>query len=124
MPERRLKHLIGMTGLSGARIHEEIWKSDYDEACERGDLDAAESHTEFCRRPGVDISYDSFCSAMAYAFEPDAAVFDLAHRVAANHDVAMLTNNWQAVEEALVAGHPELARISGCHLYFTWRLRG
>ena len=37
---------------------------------------------------------------------------------------AMVTNNWQAVEEALVAGHPELARISGCHLYFTRRLRG
>lgn len=124
MPERRLERLIGMTGLPGAHIHEEIWKSDYDETCERGDLNAEESHAEFCRRLGVDMNYDDFRNTMAYAFEPDAAVFDLAHRVAANHDVAMLTNNWQAVEEALVAGHPELARIFGCHLYFTWRLRG
>ena len=52
MPERRLERLISMTGLPGARIHEEIWKSDYDETCERGDLNAAESHAEFCRRLG------------------------------------------------------------------------
>ena len=86
MPESRLKHLIGMTGLSGAHIHEEIWKSDYDETCERGDLNAAESHPEFCHRHGVDLSYDGFRNAMAYAFEPDAAVFDLAHRIDANHE--------------------------------------
>ena len=32
------------------------------------------------------MSYDGFLNAMAYAFEPDAAVFDLAHRIDANHE--------------------------------------
>ena len=92
MPESRLKHPIGMTGLPGARIHEESWKSDYDEACERGGLDPAESYIKFCRRLGVDISYDSFCSAMAYAFEPDAAVLALLHRVATKNIVGTAAN--------------------------------
>ena len=51
-----------MTDLLGARIHGEIWDSDYDETCERGDLDVAESHAEFCRRLGVDMSYDGFAT--------------------------------------------------------------
>ena len=124
MPERRLERLIEMTSLPGGRIQEEIWESNYDETCERGDLDAVESHAEFCGRLGIDVSYDSFRAAMAYAFEPNACVFELARRVATNHDVAILTNNWQAVEEALVADYPELACIFGQHLYFTWRLKG
>ena len=38
------------------------------------------------------MSHDDFRSAMAYAFEPDAAVFDLLHRVAAKNIVGTAAN--------------------------------
>ncbi len=122
-PERRLERLVRTTGLAGDIIHGEIWASDYDQTCERGGLNAAQSHVEFCRRLDIEMSYTDFAAAMADAFEPDADVVGLARRVAAGHDVAVLTNNWEVVEEALVADYPELTDVFGPNLYFTWRFK-
>lgn len=124
LPERRLARLVQLTGLTGEHIHAAIWASDYDMICERGDLDAAESHREFNRRVGSDLSYEKFRAVMAHAFDPDPDVLGLVDRVAQDHDVALLTNNWAVVEEALVADYPELSAIFHEHLYFTWSLKG
>ncbi len=124
LPERRLARLAEMTGLAPETIHGAIWQSDFDQDCEAGKMGAAESHRSFCRLLGIEMDYAAFRQTMAYAFDPDPAVFELARAVAAGHGVAILTNNWEAVEEALVGDHPALGEIFGCHLYFTWRLGG
>ena len=124
LPERRLARLVEMTGLAPETIHGAIWQSDFDQNCEAGMMSAAESHQTFCRLLGIEMTYEDFRATMAHAFDPDPAVFELARLVAARHGVAILTNNWEAVEEALVADHPALGEIFGPHLYFTWRLGG
>ena len=70
------------------------------------------------------MSYDDFCTAIAYAFETDAALFDLTRRVSANHEFAMLNNNWHAVEETLVTDHPKLVHNLSLYLYSIRWLRG
>ena len=70
------------------------------------------------------MSCDGFCTAIAYAFETDAALFDLTRRVSTNHEFAMLNNNWHAVEETLATDHPKLVHNLSLYLYFIRRLRG
>ncbi len=124
LPERRLAHLAQITGLDGAIIHQAIWQSDFDQQCERGAMSAAESHQEFCRRLDIKISYTAYRDAMVLAFEPDPAVFQIARDLASRRHIAILTNNWETVEEALVARYPALGELFTGRLFFTWRLKG
>ena len=78
----------------------------------RVDLDAAECPVELFQRIGAIMTYDGLRTAMAYAFETNASLFDVTSWVATDPDHTKLNNKWKAIEEALVVDHLTLARTS------------
>jgi glucose-1-phosphatase len=118
-PERRNQYIGDAAGLPAAEVQARLFDTDFDARCESGQLDAAASHSEFCRLLGVDWSYEACRDALVSAFEADGIVFGLARELASVREVAGLTNNGLIVKEGLSTLHPDYSSVFGDRVYFS-----
>lgn len=120
--EQRAQIIADSAGLPAREVNERLFNTDYMTQCERGDLNAATSHTEFCRLLGVDWSYDIYEQAIMSAFDSFDIMIGLAREVASNCTIGCLTNNGETVKVGLAAMEPELFALLGAHQYFSFDL--
>lgn len=115
----RLANLATLTGLSEPFIHETVWGSGFDEACDRGQYTAEEIPRLLGERLGVPITGEDFMDARLKAMQPDDAVWRLVERIRPRTGLAMLTDNGPLLRTALPRAFPQLAETFGERLFFS-----
>lgn len=118
-PAGRLRAMSSATGLPEAWIREEIWESDFDAACERGEHSARDAHRLFCERLGVSLARQELARLYATAFHPDDSVLAVVDALAPGLTRGLLTNNGALLRESLPQLFPELARRFKPNLFFS-----
>ncbi len=116
-PARRLRYISELCGLPEGEVQARVFDMDFDQKCETGHLDAAESHAEFNRLCGMDIGFADFKAAIVSAFQPNGIVFGLAKELSANCVVAGLTNNGYVARDGLAEMHPDFRMIFADRAY-------
>jgi HAD superfamily hydrolase (TIGR01509 family) len=122
--ERRLELLSRWSGRAPDEIHAAIWRSGFEDASERGEMDADAYLAGFGERMGYPLTAQQWVEARRVAVEPNEAVLAEARRLAGRVKVAVLTNNglllkrhWPEVFPAVVELFGESAFCSaefGC----------
>lgn len=110
-PVRRLRYISELCGLPESEVQARIFETDFDQKCETGVFSALESHAEFNRLCGSDLSFEDYKSAIVSAFEPNGIVFGLAKELSSSCVVAGLTNNGYAARDGLAELHPDFRPI-------------
>lgn len=116
-PARRLRYISEMCGIPISEVQVRVFDTQFDEKCELGTFNATESHAEFNRLCGTELSYDDFQSALLSAFEPNGIVFGIAKEISATCTVAGFTNNGFVTRDGLAKLHPDVSSIFADRLY-------
>jgi glucose-1-phosphatase len=120
--KRRLHTLAALTGLPPERIDETIWRSGFDDDCDRGRYSAEECHRETCARLGVRLSVEELIGARITAMAPIASVWRMAAAVRQRAALAMLTNNNLLLKRELPRHFPQVPELFGAHAFFSAEL--
>jgi putative hydrolase of the HAD superfamily len=91
--ERRLELLSRWSGRPADDIHAAIWRSGFEDASERGEIDADAYLAGFGERMGYALTPAQWVEARRISVEPNEAVLAVARRLAGRAKIAVLTNN-------------------------------
>jgi len=114
---RRLRALSRLSGRTPRDIRTAIWDSGFEDDADSGGYPDVQHYlAEFGQRLGCDISLEQWIAARREAMVPDAAVFELARRIAGRAALTIYTNNGPIPKQHFAALFPEAAEIfTACH---------
>jgi HAD superfamily hydrolase (TIGR01509 family) len=110
---KRIAVLSGMSGMAPEAIDAAIWGSGFEDAGDAGAMDAAAYLRGFGAAIGYPLTLAEWTEAQAASMTPDAAMLDLARRVAGKTRVAVFTNNNTLIRDQISILFPELPAIFG-----------
>jgi putative hydrolase of the HAD superfamily len=110
---KRIAVLSRMSGMAPEAIDAAIWGSGFEDAGDAGAMDGAAYLRGFGAAIGYPLTLDEWTEAQAASMTPDAAMLDLARRVAARTRVAVLTNNNTLIRDQIDRLFPALRPIFG-----------
>jgi putative hydrolase of the HAD superfamily len=110
---QRIAVLSRLSGMAPEAIDAAIWGSGFEDAADAGAMDAAAYLRGFGEAIGYPLTLAEWTEAKAASLTPDAAMLDLARRVAARKRVAVLTNNSVLVRDQIDLLFPQLRPIFG-----------
>jgi putative hydrolase of the HAD superfamily len=118
-PERRLRALAEVTGVSTTEIATALIDADIEERAEHGALSPDESYEAVLDALGAELSRDELRRAWSKAFAPDGELLAVVRRV--RRSTALFTNNGPIIEDCLAN---ELSAVTTAfdRLVVSWRL--
>lgn len=120
--ERRLERLASWSGQSPEAIHRAIWASGFEDEADRGRLSADEYLRGFAERLGYPLSAAEWVEARRAAMEPDTEMLSLVESLAAEHPVAMFTNNSLLLARHIGEVFPAVRDLFGSRAVFSAEL--
>lgn len=121
-PERRTEALADLSGLPYDTVDALVFGSGFDEACDHGRHDLAETVAELAFILSIDDHPDLHAelrAAWAQCVTPDPVMLALV--ADADAPTSLFTNNGALLEDALGHDHPEVGATFD-RLLFSWRL--
>lgn len=115
----RLAHLERRIGVPAETIDEAIFRSGFEDAADRGEMDEAAYLSGLSARLGTPVTRADWLAARAAAMTPNRDVLDLARSLAARLPVAVLTNNGYFLKSALPDLFPQVGEIFADHVYIS-----
>jgi glucose-1-phosphatase len=118
-PERRLRALAEVTGVSTTEIATALVDADIEGRAEHGALSPDESYEAVLDALGAEVSRDELRRAWSKAFAPDGELLAVVRRV--RRSTALFTNNGPIIEDCLAN---ELSAVTTAfdRLVVSWRL--
>ena len=111
--ERRLELLSRWSGRAPEDIHAAIWRSGFEDASERGEMDADAYLAGFGERMGYALTPAQWVEARRIAVEPNEAVLAEASRLAGRVKIAVLTNNGLLLKRHMAEVFPAVVEVFG-----------
>lgn len=118
----RMELLSSALDVPAADIREKIFASGLEEAHDLGRLSVDEYVAEVGRALGRDVTLRQMISARKWSMAPEPAMLDLAKRLGADYEIAMMTNNGMFLADAIDQLAPELPAIFGDRVFFSGAL--
>ncbi len=115
----RLERLSAQSGRPVKAIADVLWGSGFEDRADLGHYSAAEYLAELNHKLAANLSLGQIIEARQVSMTADPEVLDLAKRVGANTQVAMLTQNSAFLADALAEIYPEAAAIFPGRCLFT-----
>ena len=109
--EDRIQFLADLTGRNEDDLADAIWNSGFEAESDNGKYSATEYLTEFGNRIGFPITREQWIDYRHSGMSPKRDVLDIAIRVSATHQLAILTNNGWMLKESIAHLFPELSSI-------------
>jgi glucose-1-phosphatase len=113
---KRVRLLARVGGLPEAHIRAAIWESGFEDAADRGEIDAERYLAGFGMRAGLSLSRSGWATIRRATMTTDAAMLALAHALKRNVAVALLTNNGHLTFETMPELFPEMMPLFGDRL--------
>jgi putative hydrolase of the HAD superfamily len=110
---QRIAALSRMSGMAPEAIDAAIWGSGFEDAGDSGAMDGAAYLRGFGEAIGYPLTLAEWTEAQAASMTPDAAMLDLARRVAGKTRVGVFTNNNTLIRDQISILFPELPAIFG-----------
>jgi glucose-1-phosphatase len=110
---RRIRLLARVGGLPEAQVRAAIWDSGFEDASDRGEIDAVTYLAGFGMRAGVSLSRSSWAGLRRAAMTTDPGMLALAHALKRDVAVALLTNNGHLTFETMPELFPEMVPLFG-----------
>lgn len=111
--ERRLDLLARWSGRAPDAIHAAIWRSGFEDASERGEMDADAYLASFGERMGYALTSAQWVEARRIAVEPNEAVLAEARRLDGRVTIAVLTNNGFLLKRHMAEVFPAMVEVFG-----------
>jgi putative hydrolase of the HAD superfamily len=118
----RVEALAAMSGRSFAALEAEIWNSGFEDAADRGEIDADSYLEGFAERLGKPFSRRDWITNRRAAMTPWPDMLELARLIAERCTIAILTNNGLLTRDAIDALFPELRAVFGERILFSAEL--
>ena len=112
----RLRHSLGLTGLSEAELRRRWWHAEGEHAAEAGRFDADEYLAAFTAAIGVPITEEQWVAIRGGAMTPWPESIAAVERAAELGDATLLTNNGPMTARHIRSMAPELVPVFGAHL--------
>ncbi|KFN49144.1 HAD-IA family hydrolase [Arenimonas composti] len=119
----RVGTLAQCLGVTPARVEAALFGSGLEHTSDLGEFDTGGHVAELARRLGVKVTLDDCLAARAAAMRVDPAVLALAAAVAAETQVAILTNNGLMLREHLDTLCPALAPVFAGRVFCSAQFR-
>ena len=114
---KRVACLAELAGTSSEAVHAAIWDSGFELLGDSGALDAAAYLRGFGERIGYPLSLDEWVEARRRSMQADRAMLEIARRLRATVDIAVLTNNTTLVADHIDILLPDLRPLFGSRIY-------
>ena len=114
---KRVACLAELAGTSSEAVHAAIWDSGFELLGDSGALDAAAYLRGFGERIGYPLSLDEWVEARRRSMQADRAMLEIARRLRATVDIAVLTNNTTLVADHIDILLPDLRPLFGPRIY-------
>ncbi|MGY8704699.1 HAD family phosphatase [Bradyrhizobium sp. 18BD] len=113
----RVAALAELARTSSEAVHAAIWDSGFELLGDSGALDAAAYLRGFGERIGYPLSLDEWVEARRRSMQADHAMLEMARRLRATVDIAVLTNNTTLVADHIDTLLPDLRPLFGSRIY-------
>lgn len=113
---RRVKLLADAGGLDRDEVSAAIWGSGFEDAADRGEMDAQAYLAGFNARAGLALSAEDWADLRASTMTPDPDMLALVERLKSSVDVALLTNNGHLTFQMMDRLFPEMRVLFGDRL--------
>ena len=107
----RVAALAALSGRSSAALEADIWASGFEDAADRGEIDASSYLQGFATRLGIPFSRCDWIANRRAAMTPWPDMLDMARLIGERSTIAILTNNGLLTRDAIDALFPELRAI-------------
>jgi len=118
----RLELLSSALDVSADEIHEKIFASGLEDDHDLGRIGVEDYIAEIGRRLNCDVTLRQWRAARKWAMAPEPEMLDLAKRLGAEFDIALMTNNGMFLADAIDQLAPELPGIFGERMFFSGAL--
>ncbi len=118
----RFELLSSALDVPAADIHEKIFASGLEDAHDLGRLDVDAYIAEVGRVLDRDVTLRQWVSARKWSMSPEPEMLDLAMRLGAEYEIALMTNNGMFIADAIDQLAPELSAIFGERIFFSGAL--
>lgn len=113
---KRVRLLARVGGLPEAQVRAAIWDSGFEDASDKGEIDADTYLAGFGMRAGLSLSRSGWASLRRATMTPDPAMLALAHALKSEIAVALLTNNGHLTFEMMPELFPDMLPLFGDRL--------
>lgn len=113
---KRIRLLARVSGCPEARVRTAIWESGFEDAADRGEIDADAYLAGFGMRAGLSLSRSGWASLRRATMTADPEMLALAHGLKRDVAVALLTNNGHLTFEMMPELFPEMLPLFGDRL--------
>lgn len=113
---KRIRLLARVGGLPEAQVRAAIWDSGFEDASDKGEIDADTYLAGFGMRAGLSLSRSGWAGLRRATMTTDPEMLALAHALKRNVAVALLSNNGHLTFETMPELFPEMLPLFGDRL--------